>query len=202
MSSFEVFLEWLKNSNLPYASIICSILATVFGFVVMVVQVKKYRIQSKQFKEENNLIKYQTAEQKMAEKREGQKFSNTVTDYILDPVTNELEVSPVPKDVQAYIESYIDVALDRALERFLPKNVIADDNNVADYTQHSQDLSVMGEAFDLAEEYRAIYNLGDKMSVSEIYDYVSKEADKMKENLLKYNQKMEVNDNGKTEEVK
>lgn len=157
----------------------------------------------KRLKEYEEMIKYQTAEKASAAKRVGQKFSNTVTDYILDPVTNELHESPIPKDVQAYIDSHLDVALDRALERFLPKNVIDSDDTV-DYTQTSQDLSVMGEAFEVAEDYRERFKLPAEMSVADIYKFVGEQADKMKTDLLKYNEKGEVKKDveGKTQEVK
>lgn len=166
------------------------ILSVVIGFLCFLLawfrtgSVKKA---IKQLKEYEDMIKFRKASKAMEEKRVGQKFSNTVTDYILDPATNELQESPIPKDVQAKIESYIDVALDRALERFLPKNV-QDVDGVMDYTQHSQDLSVMGEAFEVAEEYRERYNLDSNMSVADIYKFVEEQADKMKNDLLKYNQ--------------
>lgn len=143
------------------------------------------------------MIKYRTAEKAQEEPVKGQVFSNTVTDYILDPVTNELQESPVPKDIQAQIESYIDVALERALEKFLPKVVAEDNDHVADYVQHTQDLAVMSEAYDLAEEYRERYNLDPNMSTADIYKFVGEQADKMKNDLLKYSS--EVNTNGESE---
>lgn len=135
--------------------------------------------------------------------RKGQEFSETVTDYILDPVSNELAESPIPKNIQAEIDSYIDVALDRALEKFMPK-VIEDNDTVGEYTQTSQDLATMGEAFEVAEEYRDRYNLDPKMSVADIYKYVGEQADKMKADLLKYNQPQEVKPNveSKAQEAK
>lgn len=147
------------------------------------------------------MIKYRTAEKAQEEERKGLEFKNTVTDYILDPVTNELSESPVPKDVQAQIESYIDVALDRALEKFLPKVVAEDNDNVADYVQHSQDLAVMSEAYDLAEEYRERYNLDPKMSTADIYKFVGEQADKMKNDLLKYSQEVKPNVESKKEKA-
>lgn len=184
------------------------VLSVVFGFLCFLVawirtgSLKKAIIQLKDYED---MIKYKTAEKAQAEKRVGQSFSNTVTDYILDPVTNELAESPIPKDVQAYIDSHIDVALDRALEKFLPKNVIDDNDTVADYTTTSQDLAVMGEAFEVAEDYRERYDLDPKMSVSDIYKYVGEQADKMKADLLKYGEKkqeVKKDVDVKTEEIK
>lgn len=181
------------------------VLSFVIGFLCFLlawVRTGSLKKAIKQLKEYEDMIKYRVAEEAQAEKRTGQEFSNTVTDYILDPVTNELSVSPVPKDIQALIESYIDVALDRALEKFLPEQVVKSDDTVADYTQTSQDLAVMGEAFDLAEEYRQQYNLGDDLSVADIYKYVGEQADKMKNDLLNYqNRSKEVFKDGKTSET-
>lgn len=156
----------------------------------------------KQLKEYEEMIKYNTAEKAIAAESQAQTFSRTVPDYILDPASNELNRSPIDKDIQAYIDSHIDVALDKALEKFLPKVVESDE--VANYTSHSQDLAVMGEAFEVAENYRDMYNLDPNMSVADVYKYVGEQADKMKNDLLKYNQKSEVQKDveSKTQEIK
>ncbi len=182
------------------------ILSIVVGFLcffVTLLRTGSVKKAIKNLKEYEEMLKYKTALQAMDKPPEGQTFSNTVPDYILDPVTNELERSPIDKDVQAYIDSHIDVALDRALEKFLPKEVINSDD-VADYTAHSQDLAVMGEAFELAEHYRDVYHLDDNMSVSDIYNFVGEQADKMKNDLLKYNQSKEIKQDveSKTQETK
>lgn len=181
------------------------VLSVIIGFLCFLlawVRTGSLKKAINQLKEYEEMIKYKTASKAQEEPREGQKFSRTVPDYILDPVTNELQRSPIDKDVQAYIDSHIDVALDRALERFLPKVVESDD--IAYYTAQSQDLAVMGEAFEIAEDYREKYNLDPNMSVADIYKYVGEQADKMKQDLLKYNQKTEAKQNveSKTQETK
>lgn len=132
-----------------------------------------------------------------------QTFSEVVPDYVLNPVTNELEESPIPKNVQKYIESYIDTALDRVIERFLPENVVEaeGEDNVADYTQMYEDLAYAGEVFDIAEDYREKFNLPDTMSVQDVFKYVEKTSEDLA-NRLKNQNKSEVKDNETSQETK
>lgn len=126
-----------------------------------------------------------------------QAFSKTVPDYVLNVETNELERSPVDKDLQDYIQSFADVAIQNAIEKFLPK-VIEDDDKIADYTSKREDLAVIGEAMDRAEYYREKYNLPSSYSVREVYDFVQKQADELKANLHNVKKsKQEVADNEK-----
>lgn len=141
-----------------------------------------------------------------------QTFSEEVPDYVLNPVTNELEESPIPKNVQKYIDSYIDTALDRVIERFLPENVVEaeGDDNVEDYTMMYEDLAYAGEVFDRAEFYRDRFNLPDTMSVEDVYKYVNKVSDDISDwlkNQDKYlskdkNNQSEVKDNETSQETK
>lgn len=149
------------------------------------------------------MIKYKTAEAVQAELAKGQEFSETIKDYILDPVTNELEESPVPKNVQAEIQSYIDVALDRALEKFLPQVATEVDDVEDNYTAVAQDLASMGDAFDLAEEYREKLGLGADVSVADIFAKVAERAETLKQTLMNKTQKKEEEKNeSEKEEVK
>lgn len=133
-----------------------------------------------------------------------QTFSEEVPDYVLNPVTNELEESPIPKNVQKYIDSYIDTALDRVIERFLPENVVEaeGEDNVADYTQMYEDLAYAGEVFDIAEDYRDKFNLPPTMSVQDVFNYVEKMSEEMAERLKNQTNKSEVKDNETSQETK
>lgn len=133
-----------------------------------------------------------------------QTFSEEVPDYVLNPVTNELEESPIPKNVQKYIDSYIDTALDRVIERFLPENVVEaeGDDNVADYTMMYEDLAYAGEVFDIAEDYRDKFNLPPTMSVQDVFNYVEKMSEEMAERLKNQTNKSEVKDNETSQETK
>lgn len=133
-----------------------------------------------------------------------QTFSEEVPDYVLNAVTNELEESPIPRNVQKYINSYIDTALDRVIERFLPENVVEaeGDDNVADYTQMYEDLAYAGEVFDIAEGYRDRFNLPPTMSVQDVFNYVEKMSEEMAERLKNQTNKSEVEDNETSQETK
>lgn len=133
-----------------------------------------------------------------------QTFSEEVPDFVLNPVTNELEESPIPKNVQKYIDSYIDTALDRVIERFLPENVVEaeGEDNVADYTQMYEDLAYAGEVFDIAEDYRDKFNLPDTMSVQDVFNYVEKMSEDLAERLKNQTNKSEVKYNETSQETK
>lgn len=136
-----------------------------------------------------------------------QTFSEEIPDYVLNPVTNELEESPIPKNVQKYIESYIDTALDRVIERFLPENVVEaeGEDNVTDYTQMYEDLAYAGEVFDIAEDYREKFNLPDTMSVQDVFKYVEKTSEDLAnrlKNQTNQTTKSEVKDNENSQETK
>ena len=140
-----------------------------------------------------------------------QTFSEEVPDYVLNPVTNELEESPIPKNVQKYIDSYIDTALDRVIERFLPENVVEaeGEDDASDYVEMYEDLAYAGEVFDRAEYYRDRFNLPDTMSVQDVYKYVNKVSDDISDwlkNQDKYlskdkNDESEVKDNETSEKT-
>lgn len=112
--------------------------------------------------------------------RPSQSFSEEVTDYVLNENTNELVVSPVPKNIQDYIDSHIETALERALERFMePKNVI-DEDVVNDFTSSINDLACLADAMEKAEYYRDKLGLPDNYSVGQIYSAVDKHAQDLK----------------------
>lgn len=111
-----------------------------------------------------------------------QEFTPYEKDYVLNPVSNELEEKPISKNVQEYIQSHIDCALERALERFLPK-VTAEVDDVEEYTSSVADLAVLGEAMEVAEAYREQFGLSEKFSMADIYAEVDKRAQELKSKL-------------------
>lgn len=191
-------VSWLGNLDIEN---VLSLLFFVGAFVINVVNffrtgrlsngAKKFII------DEVNALKKDTSGY-------SQTFSEEVPDYVLNPVTNELEESPIPKNVQKYIESYIDTALDRVLERFLPENVVQaeGEDNVVDYTQMYEDLAYAGEVFDIAEDYRDKFNLPATMSVQDVFNYVEKMSEEMAERLKNQTNKSEVKDNETSQETK
>lgn len=119
----------------------------------------------------------------------GQSFETTRKDYVLNSVTNELEESPIPFDIQKYIQSHASTCLKCALDAFLNPDIIADGDNVTlvdsvgARNDMLEDLSYASEMFDMAETYRDKFGLSDDMSVSDIFAYVQKQADEMGERL-------------------
>lgn len=111
-----------------------------------------------------------------------QKFSESIPDYRLNPATNELERLPIDKNIQAYIDSYIDCALDRILDKFLPAEQPTDQQFV-ELEQMQLDLAQAGEMFDLAEEYREKFGLPDDLSVSQVFERVQQESDKLAKDI-------------------
>lgn len=132
--------------------------------------------------EDNQLKKHRTFNSSTSGFK--QSFTPEVDDYILDPVTNELEKKPIPKNVQAYIDSYLECALDRTLERFLPKVVEEKNDTYADYTNRCDDLAALGEAMELAEKYRDQFRLPDNATMATIFATVDKSAKELKEKLI------------------
>lgn len=112
-----------------------------------------------------------------------QEFSQFVDDFILNEKTNTLEKSPTPKDTQAYIQSFEKCALESILESFGAQPDVVDDRGVRDFTAVKQDLAAVGEAYEIAENYRERLQLGDDMSVAEVYQRMSKYADDLEQQL-------------------
>lgn len=113
-----------------------------------------------------------------------QSFTEEVKDYILDPVSNELQELPIPKNIQQYIQSFVGSCLERTLERFLPSNVEESNDTYADYTERVEDLSRLGEAMELAEEYREVFHLPDNATMAQIFAAVDKNAQELKSKLV------------------
>lgn len=146
-------------------------------------------------------MKYKTFDSNKKEDY-SQTFSEKVPDYILNQSTNTLERLPEDKDIQAYIQSFLDSALERALEKYMPVNVQEDDT-IMDYSQKVEDLSMLADSMDLAEEYREKYHLPDTYTMSDIYSFVDKQAQDIKKVLVSKNKvEKEVNSDGKSEAEK
>ena len=138
-----------------------------------------------------NLYKKQE-ERKTNPENFSQSFTPYSPEYVYNPATRELElVSATGKNDQAKIDSFIEFALDRILARFSDsaelyrKSVKADDDEdvVADYSSVSSDLGALGDAFDIAEDYREKFGLADSMSFSDIMKFVGDRAAELKTKL-------------------
>ena len=194
----EIFTSWLSNWSSDNLLAICFFVASFIVSVINFFRTGRLSNGAKKFIiEEVNTLKKDTSGYT-------QTFSEEVPDYVLNPVTNELEESPIPKNVQKYIESYLDTALERVIERFLPENVVEaeGEDDIADYTQMYEDLAYAGEVFDIAEDYREKFNLPDTMSVQEVFNYVEKMSEDLAERLKNQTNKSEVKNNETSQETK
>lgn len=190
-------MEQLLQSVNDFGLLI-SVIVGFLCFLVTLFRTGSVQKAIKNLKEYEEMIKYKVAEKPQEPKV--QEFSKTITDYILDPVTNELEVSPIPKDVDAEIQSFKDVSLESALEKFLPDDVKTSDQ-IADYANMSADLSVLADAIDLAEDYREQYNLSDDMTTEQIFKFVQQQSDDLKQSILSQtNKKQGGAEDGKSKE--
>lgn len=167
-------------------------LVALFAFVYSLIRtgsIKKAVTDFKYYIEEVENLGY------IKTKKYSQEFTPEVKDYILNPASNELEELPLPKNVQAKIDGYIETSLERALNKFLPKDVKEDDL-IADYTQRVDDLGSLGEAMELAEEYREQFHLPDNATMAEIFACVDKSAKELKNKLCTFESKeVEKNEN-------
>lgn len=190
-----VLFEFLaENFDLIYQVIIFGL--AVAAFVVSLVRGHGIKKAVDNFKEVEKL-KYKTAANARKDSAShSQTFSEYVKDYVLNPGTNELEELEIPKNIQAKIDSYLNTCLEATLERFMPK-VVAEDDVPMDYTTAAEDLAVVGDAMERAEEYRERFNLPDSMSYKEIYDFIGSQAAELKKKLGEVNKNMEVKDNAK-----
>lgn len=109
------------------------------------------------------------------EPSEGQTFPTTKPVFRLNKATGELEDTGETVDLQEVINSCIDTALDRALDRLMPKVQQAED--LIELETMREDLDFAMEACNRAEDYREKFKLDDKLSVTDVFAYVAKQAE-------------------------
>lgn len=188
----QVVLEFLYDNAEMVVQTLFSFLA-VIAFFVNYLRTGKIDKELKKliFKENNEMI-YKTPNS--AGNLKAQEFSETVPDYFLNEHTNVLERSPIDKDIQAYIQSYCDCALDKLLEKFLPQDVVL--NEKQDTLHQMQiDIGAAADVFDLAEDYREKFNLDDSWNISQIFEYVQQQADKLNADISAVLEKKEQKPN-------
>lgn len=126
-----------------------------------------------------------------------QKFDYIVPEYALNEEKTALEkVGEI--DIQEQLNSYKDVCLNSILRRFLePTTEI---KNTYDPRRNHVDLIELGEAIEVANQYRVKYNLTDDIYENpvKVFEYVKKLSEDNAKSLdIKFNQK-EGEKNGKT----
>lgn len=194
--------EWLANLNVEN---VVSLLLLIIAFVVNIVNFFRTGRLNNSAKK---YIKETIIEMPRDIKRpvHSQTFTEERDDYVLNTVTNMLEKSPVPVNVQKKIQSYVGTCLENVLNALLHPEDFADGDNVtlqdsvATRNDMLEDLSYVGEMFDIAEEYRERFNLSPDMSVQDIFKYVQTQADEMGERL-KTQGKQEVENHAQTQKT-
>ena len=188
-----------------YQDQIIEIVCLVFGAVISLITFFRTGSISKTVKNFKEVldVKYKTVDTNR-EIFHSQTFTPYRDNYVLDTATNELEKLPNPENVQESIQSYIDTSLQAALEKYLPnigKQQIEEDDLIADYTESRNDLAAIGDAMELAEEYRDKFNLPDTMSIADIYQHIGKYSEDLKNKMkvVSENNKSGGNDNVKVE---
>ena len=197
-----VLPDWLANLN---AENVVSLLLLIIAFVVNIVNFFRTGRLNNSAKK---YIKETLEEMPRDLKRpvHSQSFTEERDDYVLNTVTNMLEKSPVPVNVQKQIQSYIGTCLENVLNALLHPEEFEDGDNVtlqdsvASRNDMLEDLSYAGEMFDIAEEYRERFNLSPDMSVQDIFKYVQTQADEMGERLKNQGQQ-EVENNAQTQKT-
>lgn len=143
--------------------------------------------------------KFKTVE--TVEETKGQTFSSTKPVYRLNKANGELELTDDTIDLQALINSCIDTALDRTLDRLLPKVEQAEDIMELDLMR--EDLDMAMQVSNVAEEYRSKLGLSDSLSMNDIFNEVSKQAEILKAKIdTAQNIKKELKSDEKKETIK
>lgn len=186
MTDFQIYLQSLSEYGLPpIVMVIFALLSFMSGLVVMIVQLKKFKIQSNQAKENN--LKYRTENYQSAKgyQTPAQTFKRIVPVYELDERTNNLVVVGT-KDIQDLVQSSRDCGLDIVLEKYgvLPDMVVhggkeayeqacKSDKVDFDMTDIRDDLSVLADFSDEIENMRVRYNM-PMASYDDLQKHISK----------------------------
>lgn len=107
---------------------------------------------------------------------EAQTFNPLLKQYRLNKRTNQLEELDDPLDIQQLIDSKVETALDRTLARLSPQQPL--DGAVTDCTEDYQDdLDLIADAMDVAEDYREKLGLADDVPVDQVFQKMSTYAE-------------------------
>lgn len=170
----SLYLEWLSSNGFRG---VATLLSLIFGLVIMIVQLLKYKFNCNQAKESS--MKYRTENYQSAKGyvSPSQTFKRIVPVYELDDTTNELVVVGT-KDLQALIQSSRDCGLDVVLEKYgvlpVPSQPFISEKSdeVFDATDLREDLIILSEYQDAVEDLRVRYNKPDS-SPTELFKFIS-----------------------------
>lgn len=132
-------------------------------------------------------MKYRNESYKPDSKTYSQNFSEFEDDYLLDKETKTLiKVGEI--NIQEKIQSNEGCALDKILDKFIDFGIV--DTGILNngVRKPRLDLAQLGEIYSQADYYKSKYNLDEKMSPEDVFNYVielEKSNQKNIENLVK-----------------
>lgn len=176
MDDVKLFFEWLLS--LPLSQYVLDVLAVIFSLVVMIVQVKKYKLQTNQAKED--IMKYRSEDYQKAKgfTPVSQSFKRVVPVYELNDKTNSLVVVDT-KDLQEIVQSSRDCGIDVIFEKYgvLPTSPLPDvskkSEEVFDASDIRDDFEYLSDVMSEFDSLRERYNMPNA-SPQELVKHISK----------------------------
>ncbi len=162
MEDFKVFLSWLTDSGMVF---VANLLSFIFGLVIMIVQLKKYKLFKNQTKENN--MEYRVASYREKTDSPSQSFDTEVDQYRLNKSTNELEKLPDKLDIQQLVQSAEQQSLSNLLQHLEPP-VTELDEVVDVHNELLTSLDIMRDADNFRSEMCAKYGLSPKTSLDDV----------------------------------
>lgn len=168
-------IDWILN-NWQLCLEVVGIVVSVIMAIILSIKTRNV----KYLKEVKEMIKFRTAGYREKEEPFAQSFPNTRPVYRLNKATGELEETDEVIDIDELVNSCKDTCLQACLERFIPKEEDSDDLTL--YNDMVDDLDVMAQVAERAEEYREAFNL-QGASIEEVFSYVGQHAEELKKKL-------------------
>lgn len=112
---------------------------------------------------------------------QGQSFNKLKPVYRLDKSTNTLIQTDEFIDMQEIIDSCKDQTLDAVLERFFPESALTDSQLQVNKMQ--DDLDIVADIVNKANEYRIKFNLDPTLSVTDVFKHVNEQSNLLKEKI-------------------
>lgn len=131
-----------------------------------------------------------------------QSFSNLEPEYALAKNGRELEIVG-QIDLQQKIQSFENCALNKILDKFLDLDQYLGRPNMTPsdqiYEAVNYDLADLAEIYEKAEDYKQIFGLDWNLSPNQVFDWLGKNSDQLKQKIDVYAKKMKgVEENGET----
>lgn len=193
---FTQFITWLSENGF---SLVASFLGVIFGLVVMIIQIKKYKINSNQSKELTDMkYRLENYQSKKDFVPTGQKFRRVVPVYELDEKTNTLVVVG-KQDIQELVQSSRDCGLDIILEKYgvLPDMLIKDGRigyeaavkgtgYQYDLSDVREDLEVLSDFFNEMADIRQRYGVSPDVSPEALSNILKEKKAKLDKDLSEH----------------